>query len=230
MTDSPNSESEFIVVDYDRTLADADKQLAIFIEVAEQHGAISRDQIMAADADVKLRGDSLDTAKYVRDHLREQNRLDEWQNLERQFIHESRFLNVMLPGATEMLEWLKQNGKRHGILTYGNPLWQRMKLTAAGFNHYPHIIMERKEKGRFITGWQTDDGIFAIPHEFGGGVADSVVLIDDKAVSFADFPGAPSRGIWVVDKANMLPSQKGEVPDNVSHVTDLTTIIDILEN
>ncbi|MCA9327734.1 HAD hydrolase-like protein, partial [Candidatus Saccharibacteria bacterium] len=160
---------EFYIVDFDRTLVDSDKLTEVFIEIADQYGAISREQVAKADADMKQTGDSFDTAGYVRDHLTREGRMDAWEDLEKQFIHECRSLNMLLPGAAELLEWLAQHGKRYGILTYGNPLWQRLKITAAGFKHVRHIILEQKEKGKLVSSWQENNGIFRIPEALGRG-------------------------------------------------------------
>lgn len=225
MTVPVSSDSEFYIVDFDRTLVDTDKMTEVFIEIAEQHGAISRQQIEKADADVKSTGDSFDTAGYVRDRLAAEGRGEEWDALEKQYIHESRSLNYLLPGAADLLEWLAANGKRYGILTYGNPLWQRIKLTAAGFNHVRHIIMQQKEKGKLISSWQQSDGSFKLPGDMGGGVVGRVMLIDDKAVSFDRFPLAPSRGYWVLDPNHELPSQQGTVPENVTRYGSLDDVL-----
>lgn len=219
---------EFYIVDFDRTLVDSDKLLEVFIEIAEDYISISSEQINKAYEDVKARGDSFDTASYVRDHLAESNESEKWSELEKRYIHESHSLNYLLPGASELLEWLTQSDKRYGILTYGNPLWQKLKLSAAGFNHIRRIIMEQKEKGRLISSWQQEDGLFHVPDDLGHYIAESVVLIDDKAVSFAEFPGVPSRGYWVLDPSRELPSQQGTVPANVSRHTDLYGVIEAL--
>lgn len=225
MSVDDRQDHQFYIVDFDRTLVDSDKLLEVFIEIANRYFDIPREQIEKADADVKKKGDSLDTAGFVRDHLSNQGRSEEWANLEKQFIHESRSLNYLLPGAAELLEWLAANGKRYGILTYGNPLWQHLKLTASGFNHVRHIILVDKEKGKFVNNWQLPDGTFRIPDALGRGDASSIIMIDDKAVSFVGFPSLPSRGYWVLDPSNELPSQQGEVPKNVSRHHDLFKVI-----
>lgn len=219
---------EFYIVDFDRTLVDSDKLTEVFIEIADQYGAISREQVAKADADMKQTGDSFDTAGYVRDHLTREGRMDAWEDLEKQFIHECRSLNMLLPGAAELLEWLAQHGKRYGILTYGNPLWQRLKITAAGFKHVRHIILEQKEKGKLVSSWQVNDGIFRIPEALGRGQVERIVMIDDKAVSFTGFPKGPSKGYWVLDPNHELPSQKGTVPVNVVRVNNLKEVIEHL--
>lgn len=223
-----NSADTFYIVDFDRTLADSDKLLEVFIEVANQYIELPIEQVMKIDADVKAKGDSFDTAKYVRDNLSAQDKLDQWERLEKQFIHECRSLNMLLPGANELLEYLNKHHYRHGILTYGNPLWQHLKLTASGFNHVRRIVTVNKHKGVFISSWQQDDGAFRLPQEYGGGVAERIVLIDDKAASFDSFPGEPSYGYQVLDTAHALPAQLGEVPRNVTHVSSLYQVINLL--
>lgn len=216
---------EFYIVDFDRTLVDSDKLLEVFVEVSQEYIAIPREQIEAADRDVKSRGDSFDTASYVRDRLAETGNADKWADLEKRFIHESRSLNYLLPGAAELLEWLASHGKHYGILTYGNPLWQHLKLTASGFNHVRHIILEHKDKGRLISSWQNTDKSFRLPEAFGRRVANRIVMIDDKAVSFEGFPVGTSKGYWVLDPAHELPSQQGSVPVNVVRMPDLAAVI-----
>lgn len=223
-----NSTDTFYIVDFDRTLADSDKLLDVFIGIAQQYISIPRERIEAANADVKARGDSFDTASYVRDHLADSGEIDRWSDLEKQFIHESRALNMLLPGANELLEKLSERHARYGILTYGNPLWQHLKLTAAGFNHVHRIILAQKEKGKLVASWQQDDGTFRLPQEFGGGFAQTIVMIDDKAVSFEGFPALPSHGYYVVDKAIILPSQEGLVPENVTHISNLSELLERL--
>jgi FMN phosphatase YigB (HAD superfamily) len=217
----------FYVVDFDRTLADSDKLLEVFMTVSEQHLDIPRAEIEKVDADVKARGDTLDIVHYVRDQLAAKDQAVEWEDVEKQFIHESRGLNMLLPGASELLAFLKQHSYRFGILTYGSPMWQRMKMTAAGFKYIPHIITESKEKGRFIRHWQSEDQTYVIPKELGGGAADNIVLIDDKADSFIDFPNTHSKGYWVLDPAHELPAQQGSVPSNVVRYS---TLFELLEH
>lgn len=229
----------FYVIDFDRTLVDSDKLLEVFIEVANEFFDIPKEQIKKADEEVKERGDSFDTASYVRDHLRERMLKDSggeldgemvWEELQKHFIHECRSLNMLLPGAAELLEWMEENNKRYGILTYGNELWQGIKLTASGFNHVSHIVMQQKEKGKFISHWQQENGTYKIPEEYGGGCAAKIVTIDDKAVSFANYPEAPSEGYLVHDADNVLKSQRGNVPGNVRFFPNLLLVLEDLDS
>lgn len=229
MTISMKKNAEFYIVDFDRTLADSDKLTEVFVEVCEEYNAISREQISKADTDMKRLGDSFDTAGYVRDHLNNSGRGAEWDLLEKKYIHESKSLNMLLSGAAELLHWLDSHQKDYGILTYGNPLWQRMKLSATGFNRVPHIVLERKDKGSLISSWQRKDGSFELPHELGGGIAERIVMLDDKAISFENFPPRPSKGYWVLNPQQELPSQQGSVPENVERCNDLHDALEQLE-
>lgn len=212
----------FYIVDFDRTLADSEKLFDMFVAVVQRYTTIPEQQITAAHEQMIAKGDSFDTASFVRDHMREVGEGERWNELEKQFIRESRSLDMLLPGARDLLDTFRTHGKRFGILTYGNPLWQHLKLSAAGFNHLPRIIMVQKQKGRLVSSWQQPDGSFHIPQEFGGGTADRIVMLDDKAISFEGFPGLPSVGYHVVDRAHLLPSQEGDVPSNVTHCTTLS--------
>ncbi|QHN42584.1 HAD hydrolase-like protein [Candidatus Mycosynbacter amalyticus] len=226
---TPSSTDTFYIVDFDRTLVDSDKLLQVFIEITNQYILLPIERVQKIDADVKAKGDSFDTASYVRDHLADQDSLDLWERLQKQFIHESRALNMLLPGANELLAYLNRTHKSHGILTYGNPLWQHLKLTASGFNHVHRIVTTDKHKGRLISGWQQSDGSFHLPPEFGGRAVERVVLIDDKSASYDGFPPEPSHGYQPLDYATALPAQLGDVPRNVTHVTSLHQVIDLLE-
>lgn len=218
-------DDSFYIIDFDRTLADSDKLFDVFLGVVDHYLVLPREQVESAYADVKARGDSFDTASYVRDHLADRGDTDQWEQLEKQFIHESRALNMLLPGAVELLAYLHSSRSRYGILTYGNPLWQHLKLTASGFNHVHRIVMEQKEKGRLVSSWLHSDGLYHLPQEFGGGTARRIIMMDDKAVSFEGFPAEPSVGYQVVDQSKILPSQVGDIPANVTIFGTLHAVI-----
>lgn len=218
----------FYILDFDRTLADSDKLLQVFVAVTNQYIDLPLEQVKKIDADIKSKGDSFDTATFVRDELAAQSRVSEWENLQQQFIRESHSLNMLLPGATELLDFLETRGEYCGILTYGNPLWQHLKLRASGFGHVKCIVTTNKRKGVLISSWQQGNGNFVLPGAFGGGEAGRIVLIDDKAASFDGFPGEPSHGYQVLDRATALPAQLGDVPSNVTHVSTLQAVIELL--
>lgn len=227
-TPAPNNPGAFYILDFDRTLADTDKLLEVFIQTVNHYVDLPVSKVKAADASLRSVGDSFDTAGYVKDYLYTHNRPEAWTQLERQFVHESRSLNMLYPGAAELLDRLEEAGLRYGILTYGNPLWQHLKLAAAGFDHIPRIVILTKQKSSIITSWQQRDKTFVLPQEFGGGHASEIVLIDDKAVSFDGFPAISARGYWVLDPVHEQSSQRGVVPLNVKRLNALSEILPLL--
>lgn len=218
-------EDSYFIVDFDRTLVDSDKLFEVFLEISNRFITVPIEQVELAQRDMRQRGDSFDTASYVRDCLNKESRTDEWEKLKKIYIHESRSLNYLLPGAYELIEWLKIQKKKYGILTYGNPIWQHLKLTASGFNHVDHIITGEKAKGKIITSWRQHDGSYKLPEALGNHVVDAIRLIDDKAVSFTSFPPEPSRGYWVIDPSNELPSQLGSIPQNTKRYNSLISVL-----
>ncbi len=225
MSDAKNN--TFFVVDFDRTLVDSDKLLEVFVEIASRYSTISSEQVRKLDFEIKQRGDSLFLAQYVRETLNDEGRLSDWEKLEKDFIREARHLNFLLLGADEFLEWLTLNNRDFGILTYGDPLWQKLKLSATGFNHVRHIVTEHKEKGKLIAKWLQDDGGFTVPKEYGGGTYEKLVLIDDKAVSFKDMPSI-AIGYWVLASGHELPSQVGDTDHNVTRYDNLLDILKVV--
>lgn len=224
------SGDNFFIVDFDRTLVDSDKLFEVFLEISNRYITIPIEQIELAQQDIRQRGDSFDTAGYVRDCLNKEGRRDEWEKLIKLYIHESRSLNYLLPGAHELIEWLKVQKKSYGILTYGNPMWQHLKIAASGFKHVNHIITEEKAKGKIITSWKQQDGRYKLPEAFGSHVVEAIRLIDDKAVSFTSFPPEPSRGYWVIDPSNELPSQLGPIPENTKRYDNLYAVLQTLKS
>lgn len=230
-TIEPNSQpcsDTFYVVDFDRTLVDSDILLERFIAVVAKHTDVSTEGIVQAGQRAQQQGESFDAARYVRATLALQGHDEHWRELSDRFAEESSAGDMMLPGAARLLEALGGQKCRYGILTYGSPLWQGLKIRASGLHEVPRIITTHKEKGRTIAAWRLNGDEFALPPEFGGGVVQSIVLIDDKAVSFDGFPGAPSHGFHVVSSELGLPAQRGSVPGNVQRLTSLHEVVDRL--
>lgn len=226
-TIEPNSQlcnDTFYVIDFDRTLVDSDSLLEEFAAKVAEYTDVSTEDIMGADRLAKQKGESFDAARYVRTRLTQRGEGKYWHELSDRFIKDLPAVDVMLPGASRLLEAFDRQGCRYGILTYGSPLWQELKIRASGLDEVKRIITTRKEKGRIVAEWQSGGGVFVLPPEFGGGVVQSIVLIDDKAVSFEGFPGAPSYGFHVVGEGLGLRAQRGSVPGNVQRLTGLQKV------
>jgi len=127
-------------------------------------------------------------------------------------------------GATELLESLQRARVPYMILTYGGRDWQRAKLRAAGLAHEPQMIISGKEKGELIAEWYNDARqCFVVPMEGGPEMFTRIVLVDDKAVSFAGLP-AQASGYWLC-AGPQLPSQKGSVPVGVQQIDSLHQLV-----
>ena len=80
-----------------------------------------------------------------------------------------------------------------------------------------------------IAAWQ-QDGHFLIPIELASSqiMAKTIILIDDKALSFKDTPkGVSGFHVLRSDRA-VMPSQKGNLPENVTRVNGLQEVIKLL--
>lgn len=214
----------FYILDFDRCIGNTDKLFDAFERTVVDHTGLTAWSLRNVRHEVEAVGDSFDTATYVRAQLHLANEEQKWRALERDFVSSSEKETMLTPGAQELLDWLNSNNLPYGILTYGEKIWQKLKIQAAGLKEVPQLITTNKHKGSVIQEWQRTDGVFKLPDELGGGLYRSLVLIDDKAVSFDNFPPLPSTGYWVLPRGHVLPSQAGEVPGNVTRLASLKSV------
>lgn len=219
----------FYILDFDRCIGDTDKLFDAFERTIVNHTGLTAWSLRNVRHEVEAVGDSFDTATYVRAQLHLENQEAKWQELEQDFVSSCKEKNMLNPGARELIDWLKEHNFPYGILTYGEPTWQKLKLRAAGLGDMPQLITDNKHKGSLIQTWRQSDGFFTLPQELGAGKYASLVLIDDKAVSFDNFPSYPSEGYWVLAKNRVLPSQEGSVPTNVQRVASLRELKKVLD-
>lgn len=133
-------------------------------------------------------------------------------------------------GAHERLAYaFSQPGWSGGIMTYGAPEDQRMKLDMLDMAKYPHYITSTPDKGAIIASWLQPDGTFLLPDEYGGGVVDVVTLDDDKLRAFQGLP-KQAYGMWLTKDAEALTQVPQELQDRVVPVKDLFESIDHLKN
>lgn len=225
---SPPAVGVFYLLDFDRCLVDTERLFDMFVEVVTHYTSIPMSELKAADRDMKRRGDSFDTASFVRERLLELGDVIVWEKIVQEFIEKVGETDVLMLGARQLIDRLDSRQLHYGVLTYGNPLWQDIKLRACGLSDLPTYIAPRKEKGLLIQSW-LQSGVFLLPKELTGVWTKALVLVDDKAVSFDGFPSLPSRGFWVLDDTQpILPSQQGGVLSNVKRVQNLTDVINTI--
>lgn len=218
-----NSVATFYVLDLDRTLFDTEKAIAIMEEVVAVH-----DQVLARALSQRFReyseqGESFSVREFIVDMTDEAN----MQVIEARYHEAARAQNLLLSGAKELLSLVRSRPQaRFGILTYGSPQGQAMKMrAAAGLEEAPFLVTSGRHKGEQIAQWQQADGTYRLPEELGGVIAREVVFVDDKPFSFTGFPvdgtGYQVRGVKHVND-EPLPSHVTLVA-NLAEVVSLET-------
>lgn len=235
MIEKFDPQETYVVLDLDRTLIDTELINKTYEKiVAESSNDLSEAMNLAKQAD-EAAGRSFDPHLFVREAL-----LDSVAIMNDFEVELTNRLNgrddVLNPGALELIDQLKTWGVAHGILTYGHSEWQRIKLQVSGLDRkLPSKITADKHKGAEIGSWQSDTGEFHVPveltsHEIGAAaVYQTVVLVDDKAVSFEDLPDGV-KGIWYRPSEHLLLSQQGDVPATVTVVDHLDLVKDNLRS
>ncbi len=131
----------------------------------------------------------------------------DWQVVKREFVALGDTTDFLMPGARELLAYLRQMAIGHGILTYGGREWQEMKLAAARLSDMPTIITS-EAKGPLLKRWQQPDGRYALPPEFAMveyREAQHIIFVDDKPTSF---DGAPTSGMTKILIGSALSGEK----------------------
>ena len=128
--------------------------------------------------------------------------------------------------AEGLMAEISNRGVDFGIITYGNPKYQLLKLEFMGLSDVPVLVTsEPGAKASLIGSWrQEGSGAFAIPDALGGCEAELVMLVDDKLDELI-----PARGGLVsvlFDTQGRYSGQKA----TVSYIVDkLTKILEITD-
>ncbi len=131
--------------------------------------------------------------------------------------------DFLLEGAGERLAFAHSNESwSAGILTYGLPEDQYLKLELCGLDGVPFLTTHTANKGRVIASWQQPDGTFQLPPELGGRVVDVVTLEDDKPEAFVHLP---MNTFGVLVGGHSVTLSKG-IPDYTQPVAIVGTLQD----
>lgn len=219
----------FFAIDFDRCLSKGDMSTLLYMEILDELGVIAYVDIIAAKDEVEFKGESFQVVTYLRDVGLLDNELE--QRVADEFyrrVQAKRYVFVA-DDADLLFEYLHEKEIPHAIISYGESSWQELKIRAAGFDRVPHQIVSHPRKSDELRSWLKDD-VYHLPPIFGGETADSIVLIDDKAVAFAELP-SHVRGYWMRAKdGSLILSQQGTVPDSVTTVYDFKSIIEKEKN
>lgn len=188
----------FQLIDLDRTLFDTTALIDAILEHIALGDAVLSDELRAQSWDAYKDERTFFLLRYLREH-----KGDDWlEALVGEIVRERGSEAFMLPGAHERLKAaddLTSARPSWGILTYGDPEDQLMKIRLAGLEEAPAHIVTVAEKGGLIASWQMSDGRFQLPSEFGGGIVDVLTFEDDKLQVFKDTPET-LIGVWVTHR------------------------------
>ena len=221
--------SRFYALDFDRTLGATSVILAQFITYLSRADPYLGMIIMNKQEQVESSGGSFDVVTAL------QGSIDPkiLQNYMDTFASTQRSTSLLTDGALVLINAIQGSNHHVGILTFGGKQWQEMKLRVATLEQYDRMIVaEKGKKALLIASWyDQDQKKYQLPDEFGGGLVDEVVLVDDKAVEFSGLPEDGSvRGYLFRDISTpLLPSQQsmsaGDLPIGVIAITSLEEVV-----
>lgn len=207
----------FHILDLDRTLLDTAKLAHYLKEIIAR-----RDVKLSQDIDNELTKYSHEKKSFfIFEYIAERighEKLDS-------YIHELNYTapasELLLPGACERIAYAKsQPGWSVGILTYGSPRDQKVKLKLAGLQMERCLITDNPKKGSLIASWKLANGTYKLPIEFGGHTVDALTLDDDKLIAFSDLP-EDVLGQWVTHASIGGAVEMQKLPSNVRMVPSL---------
>jgi hypothetical protein len=217
----------FYAIDFDRCLSDTPKLDEVFYQLAREYSKLDVEELIKARRAIEDQGESFDQVGALSERLT----ASEMSDFFGEFIKRASNQEVLSAGARQLMEALKRNNKPFSIVSYGDMRWQSIKIEASGLWSVPTLITDHKRKAEVVASWQQADKSFLIPKDLNPDKmsAKQIVLLDDKAIAFSGLP-AEARGYWVQPSiGELLPAQKGEVPDNVRTVRGLLEVV-TLEN
>lgn len=225
-----SSVPEFWAIDFDRCIGNVDTIYRLFERIAKS--VIPTFDVSAMESarfELESAGGSFDMLAHVRQYASDES---VYQAVVEVFLREAAEVrdNLLNTGVRELMEYLEQRSAPYGIVSFGHIDWQTLKIIAVGLGDVPRLIVDNHHKGEVIAGWRQGDG-FALPADLSGSdelVSTSIILVDDKAVSFIGLP-ADARGYWA-RPAELLPSQQGDIPNQVVSVKGLEGVIVAEEN
>lgn len=219
------SQTVFHILDLDRTLFDTSKLIHHLKEIIARHDPELASDVTKQVAEHTKEGTSFFIFEFIATQIGHE-KLDMYIN-ELNYIAPSS--ELLLPGAAERIAFAKsQPGWSVGILTYGSPRDQKVKLKLAGLQLERHLVTSNPEKGAIIASWRLPIGKYKLPIEFGGHTVDTLTLDDDKLIVFKDLP-SDVLGQWVTHASIGGTTDMQNLPANVRPVSDLNESVRYLK-
>jgi hypothetical protein len=186
MTVNEPNVSIFYILDLDRTIFDTLKATELMKGVIALHDTELAAALEQRFEEYTSQGESFAMRDFIVENVGE----EEMQKIEVKYHETALQQDLLNPGAKDLIAYIRSKaGAEMGILTYGSPLGQAMKITAAtGLEHIPYLITSETFKGALIASWRQDDDLYHLPEALGGFVTANIVFVDDKPFSFKGLP------------------------------------------
>ncbi len=214
-----NNLAAYYILDLDRTLFNTEKAMDVMRGVVALHDSNLASALAQRFEEYTLLGESFSVRDFIIENVGE----EEMAKIEVKYHEVGLQQDLLHDGATELLAYIRaKDNTELGILTYGSPQGQTMKINAAtGLEGIPFLVTSETFKGALIASWRQDDDLYHLPEELGGFITDSIVFVDDKPFSFKGLP-IDIVG-YLVDSGYDAGIQN--IPVNVTIVKSLNEVI-----
>jgi len=213
-----SSISTYYILDLDRTIFDTVKATILMEGVVALHDASLAASLGSKFEETNALGESFSIRDFIAESVGEEETLKIQEKYKAAAIGQ----DLLMPGARELMAYIHTlEHDMFGIMTYGSPLGQAMKIQAAGLGDVPTLITQETFKGAEIATWRQADGLYHMPTELGGVTAKEIVFIDDKPFSFKGLP-VDCRGYLV---KSVFDAGIEKIPTAVVPVSSLSEII-----
>ncbi|MBP9738283.1 hypothetical protein KBD20_01200 [Candidatus Saccharibacteria bacterium] len=132
-------------------------------------------------------------------------------------------LECIYPDARSFLAEAKKLDIPCVIITYGDPLWQSIKMELGGVIQIPHIVCDIPEKSVLLAQYRRGSQ-FELHTSSGIVRTETITMVDDKPVAFEAIPPGVS-GI-LITRSDSIPT----VPSAIRNINTFDEIIGELES
>jgi hypothetical protein len=207
----------FHIIDLDRTLIDTSKLAKHLKEIV----AIDNPDLALAIENEIQKYAQLNTSFFIFEFIAKHTGYDVLDKYIDELSAVLQASELLLPGAKSRMAFSNSQPEwGMGILTYGSPHDQEIKLKLAGLDSERRMITDNPKKGAVIASWKLPDGTYELPIEFGGQIADVLIFDDDKLVAFDDLP-SDVLGQWITRASVDKIDDSQSLPENIQQVADL---------
>ena len=216
-----NNISTYYILDLDRTLLNTEKAMEVMRGVVAMHNSELASALAQRFEEYTLQGESFSVRDFIIENIGE----EEMQKIEAKYIDAALAQELLHDGAKELLSYIRaKDNTELGILTYGSPLGQAMKIHgASGLENIPFMVTSETFKGSLIASWRQDDEQYHLPEELGGFVTKNIIFVDDKPFSFKGLP-IDITGYLV---KSVYDAGLDNLPVNVTIVSSLNEVIEL---